>query len=101
MWIGNPFEESLSGHSVCRWHLQIWSPASSRTSGAITVAIEKRRKYAVPRLHIPCGTNYLTAGEWNRAAAANNRVELMLNPAPASERAGPRPRSAPKTRPGR
>jgi hypothetical protein len=52
-----------------------------RTAGAITVAVENA---AVPRpaAAYPARTDSLTAGDWNRAAAANNRVEYVAETAP-------------------
>jgi hypothetical protein len=46
-----------------------------RTAGAITVAIENAGT-ARPSAPYPARVESLTAGEWNRAAAANNRVEF-------------------------
>jgi hypothetical protein len=46
-----------------------------RTAGAITVAIENAGG-ARPSTPYPARVESLTAGEWNRAAAANNRVEF-------------------------
>jgi CheY-like chemotaxis protein len=74
--IGNPFEESLSGQQ--RQSLafaNLIAGVRQRTSGAITVAIETGGS-ARPSTPYPARTEGLTAGEWNRAAAANNRVEF-------------------------
>ena len=46
-----------------------------RTAGAITVAIENGGS-GRPLTSYPARTESLTAGEWNRAAAANNRAGL-------------------------
>jgi CheY-like chemotaxis protein len=80
--IGNPFEESLSGQqrqSIAFANLV--AGVKQRTAGAITVAVENS---ASPRAATPypARTDSLTAGEWNRAAAANNRVEYAADPAP-------------------
>jgi CheY-like chemotaxis protein len=74
--IGNPFEESLSGQQ--RQSLafaNLIAGVRQRTAGATTVAIENAGS---TRLSTPYPTRNesLTAGEWNRAAAANNRVEF-------------------------
>lgn len=74
--VGNPFDESLSGQQ--RQSLafaNLVAGVRQRTLGAITVAIENAgsTRAAVP---YPARTEGLTAGEWNRAAAANNRVEF-------------------------
>jgi CheY-like chemotaxis protein len=74
--VGNPFEESLSGQQ--RQSLafaNLIAGVRQRTGGAITVAIENAGS-ARPSTPYPARTESLTAGEWNRAAAANNRVEF-------------------------
>jgi hypothetical protein len=74
--VGNPFEESLSGQQ--RQSLafaNLIAGVRQRTSGAITVAIENLGT-AHPSAPYPVRIDSLTAGEWNRAAAANNRVEF-------------------------
>jgi CheY-like chemotaxis protein len=75
--VGNPFEESLSGQQ--RQSLafaNLVAGIRQRTSGAITVAFENAgaSHAAIP---YPQRNELLTAGEWNRAAAANNRVEFV------------------------
>jgi CheY-like chemotaxis protein len=74
--IGNPFEESLSGQQ--RQSLafaNLIAGVHQRTAGAITVAIENAGS-AHPSAPYPVRVESLTAGEWNRAAVANNRVEF-------------------------
>jgi CheY-like chemotaxis protein len=74
--VGNPFEEALSGQQ--RQSLafaNLISGVRQRTAGAITVAIESAGNVR-PVAAYPARTESLTAGEWNRAAAANNRVEF-------------------------
>jgi CheY-like chemotaxis protein len=74
--VGNPFEESLSGQQ--RQSLafaNLIAGVRQRTAGAITVAIENGGS-AHPSTPYPARNESLTAGEWNRAAAANNRVEF-------------------------
>jgi CheY-like chemotaxis protein len=80
--VGNPFEESLSGQqrqSIAFANLV--SGVRQRTAGAITVAVENSAsaRAATP---YPPRTDALTAGDWNRAAAANNRVEYAAEAAP-------------------
>jgi CheY-like chemotaxis protein len=85
--IGNPFEDSLSGQQ--RQSLafaNLIAGVRQRTAGAINVAIENGGG-AHPSTPYPARTESLTAGEWNRAAAANNRVEFVAEaaaPAPAA-----------------
>lgn len=81
--IGNPFEDSLSAQqreSISFANLV--AGVRQRTSGAITVTFENpgAPRPAVP---YPARTDALTAGEWNRAAAQNNRVEFAAEPAAA------------------
>ena len=74
--IGNPFEESLLGQQ--RQSLafaNLIAGVRQRTAGAITVAIENAGS-AHPSAPYPVRVESLTAGEWNRAAVANNRVEF-------------------------
>jgi CheY-like chemotaxis protein len=74
--VGNPFEESLSGQQ--RQSLafaNLIAGVRQRTAGAITVAIENAGSTR-PSVPYPTRIDTLTAGEWNRAAAANNRVEF-------------------------
>jgi CheY-like chemotaxis protein len=74
--VGNPFEESLSGQQ--RQSLafaNLIAGMRQRTAGAITVAIENAGS-GRPISPYPARVEPLTAGEWNRAAAANNRVEF-------------------------
>jgi CheY-like chemotaxis protein len=74
--VGNPFEEALTAQQ--RQSLAFANLVASvrqRTSGAITVIIENAgaSRSVAP---YPPRIETVTAGEWNRAAAANNRVEF-------------------------
>jgi CheY-like chemotaxis protein len=74
--IGNPLDEALSGQQ--RQSLafaNLIAGVRQRTSGTITVALESTGT-AHAGTPYPTRTESLTAGEWNRAAAANNRVEF-------------------------
>ncbi len=80
--MGNPFDESLTSQQ--RQSLafaNLVSGVRQRTGGAITVVIESTGN---PRTFAPYPprNESVTAGEWNRAAAANNRVEFSAEPAP-------------------
>jgi hypothetical protein len=80
--VGNPFEDALSAQqrqSVAFANLV--ASVRQRTAGAISVVVDTG---GVSRATFPypARTEYLTAGEWNRAAAANNRVDFALEPAP-------------------
>jgi CheY-like chemotaxis protein len=81
--VGNPFEESLTAQQ--RQSLafaNLIAGVRQRTSGAITVVIENAggTRSATP---YPARNESLTAGEWNKAAAANNRVEFAAEPSAA------------------
>jgi CheY-like chemotaxis protein len=78
--IGNPFEESLSGQQ--RQSLafgNLVAGVRERTNGAIAVTIENGADTRVVAPY-PARSASLTAGEWNKAAAANNRVEFTVVP---------------------
>jgi CheY-like chemotaxis protein len=80
--IGNPFEESLSGQQ--RQSLafaNLIAGARQRTAGAISVVVETAGSSKVATAYPP-RSDGLTAGEWNRAASANNRVEYTTEAAP-------------------
>jgi CheY-like chemotaxis protein len=87
--MGNPFEESLSGQQ--RQSLafaNLIAGVRQRTAGAITVAMESGGS-GRPSISYPPRTESLTAGEWNRAAAANNRVEFTAESAGGPAAPGP------------
>jgi CheY-like chemotaxis protein len=78
---GNPFDEALTNQQ--RQSLafaNLVAGVRQRTAGAITVAIDSvgNSRVAVP---YPTRSESLTAGEWNRAAAANNRVDFTAEAA--------------------
>lgn len=80
--IGNPFEDSLSGQQ--RQSLafaNLVAGVRQRTSGAITVSVESGGATRNAMAY-PTKSDSLTAGEWNKAAAANNRVEFSMESAP-------------------
>jgi CheY-like chemotaxis protein len=78
--MGNPFEESLSGQqrqSIAFANLV--AGVRQRTAGAITVVFDNAGT-SHPLMPYPPRNDSLTAGEWNRAATANNRVEFAAEP---------------------
>jgi CheY-like chemotaxis protein len=80
--VGNPFDESLTVQQ--RQSLDFANLVASvrqRSSGAINVLIENAGGTR-PATPYPQRSESLTAGEWNRAAAFNNRVEFSAEPAP-------------------
>jgi hypothetical protein len=50
-----------------------------RSSGAISVVTDNAGN-ARPAVPYPARSESVTAGEWNKAAAANNRVEYLAQP---------------------
>jgi CheY-like chemotaxis protein len=79
--VGNPFEDSLSGQQ--RQSLSfanLVAGVRQRTAGAINVVTENAASPRAPTAYPP-HSDTLTAGEWNRAASANNRVEYAVEPA--------------------
>jgi CheY-like chemotaxis protein len=80
--VGNPFDESLTSQQ--RQSLAFANLVASvrqRTAGAISVVIDNSGA-AHAALPYPQRSDALTAGEWNRAAAANNRVDFVAEPSP-------------------
>jgi CheY-like chemotaxis protein len=76
--IGNPLDEALSGQQ--RQSLafaNLVAGVRQRTAGAITVALESAGT-AHPGTPYPARGDSVTAGDWNKAAAANNRVEFAV-----------------------
>jgi len=76
--IGNPLDEALSGQQ--RQSLafaNLVAGVRQRTAGAITVALESAGT-SHPGTPYPARTDSLTAGDWNKAAVANNRVEFAV-----------------------
>ena len=76
--IGNPLDEALSGQQ--RQSLafaNLVAGVRQRTAGGITVALESIGT-AHPGTPYPARSDTLTAGDWNKAAAANNRVEFSV-----------------------
>jgi CheY-like chemotaxis protein len=81
--LGNPFEDSLSGEQ--RQSLafaNLVAGVRQRSAGQISVSMENAGS-SRPATAYPARNETLTAGEWNRAAAANNRVEFVPEPTPA------------------
>ena len=80
--VGNPFEESLASQQ--RQSLAFANMVASvrqRSGGAISVIIDGGPE-THPVAPYPPHSDSLTAGEWNKAAAANNRVEFDADPGP-------------------
>jgi CheY-like chemotaxis protein len=78
--IGNPFDESLSDQQrESLAFANLIAGVRQRTGGAIAVALESAGTSRASTPY-PARTDTLTAGDWNRAAAANNRVEFSTEP---------------------
>jgi CheY-like chemotaxis protein len=80
--VGNPFEESLTTQQ--RQSLafaNLLAGVRQRSSGTISVVLDNAGT-ARPAMAYPPRSDTLTAGEWNRVAAANNRVEFAADAAP-------------------
>jgi CheY-like chemotaxis protein len=76
--VGNPSEDSLS--SAQRTPLALANLAAdirATTHGALEVQVAMGDAANVLAPY-PAAATYLTAGEWNRAASANNRVEIRV-----------------------
>jgi CheY-like chemotaxis protein len=80
--IGNPFEESLTAQQ--RQSLafaNLVAGVRQRSAGTISVILETAGSSRLAAAY-PARSDSLTAGEWNRAAAANNRVEFTTEATP-------------------
>jgi CheY-like chemotaxis protein len=79
--VGNPFEDSLSGQQrLSLSFANLVAGVRQRTAGAINVVTENAASPHAAAAYPP-RSDALTAGEWNRAASANNRVEYSVEPA--------------------
>jgi hypothetical protein len=74
--IGNPYDDGLS--TAQRQSLAFANLASALRQGDAGIAIEVSHQGRQPRVAYPQadGSTKLTAGEWNRIAALDNRVEF-------------------------
>jgi CheY-like chemotaxis protein len=78
--IGNPYEESLpQPQRQSLAFANLLAGVRQRSGGTISVVIENVGS-SRPASPYPPRTEALTAGEWNRAAASNNRVEFTAEP---------------------
>ncbi|MFI4891425.1 MAG: response regulator [Steroidobacterales bacterium] len=78
--IGNPSEDSsFAQQRQSLAFANLIAGIRQRTSGAISVAIDASSN-ARPAAAYPQRSETLTAGDWNKAAAANNRVEFTFEP---------------------
>ncbi len=77
--VGNPSDDALSGSQRTPLALaNLSGDIRSSTHGAlqVQVAVGDAGSLLAP---YPPVVSYLTAGEWNRAASANNRVEIRVH----------------------
>jgi CheY-like chemotaxis protein len=80
--VGNPFDESLSSQQ--RQSLAFANMVAGvrqRTGGAISVVVDNGGSPHAASPY-PQRSDSLTAAEWNRAAASNNRVDFVAEPGP-------------------
>ncbi len=77
--IGNPFEDALTvGQRQSTDYATAVTAIGQVTHGAIQVAtVNSGRK---PAIAYPPQSDALTAGEWNQAAARNQRIEITIEP---------------------
>jgi CheY-like chemotaxis protein len=79
--IGNPSEDSsFAQQRQSLAFANLTGGVRQRTAGAISVAIETSSTVR-PSATYPVRSETLTAGDWNKVAAANNRVEFSFEPA--------------------
>ena len=87
--VGNPAEEAAAG--LQRQSLafaNLIAGVRQRSGGAISVVTDNAVG-AHPAVAYPARSESATAGEWNKAAAANNRVEYFAQPSPAGGASAP------------
>jgi len=78
--VGNPLDDASAGQP--RQSLafaNLVAGIRQRTAGAIAVSIDNTAGPR-PAVAYPARSESLTAGEWNKAALANNRVEFLAEP---------------------
>ena len=83
--VGNPFDENQS--AALREPLAFANLAGTvrqQSNGAIRVQLTNGAADTTA-MPYPAMTDKLTAGEWNRAAAANNRIVIQIKPADAGQ----------------
>jgi hypothetical protein len=79
---GNPFEDGLTGAQ--RQSLpfaNLITGVRKETGGTIAVALSGQGRKPQVQYPDPTQNEKLTAGDWNRIAARNNRVEFSVEPA--------------------
>ena len=76
--VGNPSEEALSSSQRTPLVLaNLFGEIRSTTHGTLDAQVSVGDPTSVVTPY-PTASGYLTAGEWNRAASANNRVEIRM-----------------------
>jgi len=81
--VGNPLDDAASGQSrESLAFANLVAGIRQRTAGAIAVTIDATPNPR-PAVPYPARGESLTAGEWNKAALANNRVEFVAEPGTA------------------
>jgi CheY-like chemotaxis protein len=77
--VGNPSDDALSGSQRTPLALaNLIGDIRSSTHGALQVQVAAGDAGSV-LVPYPAVVSYLTAGDWNRAAGANNRVEIRVH----------------------
>lgn len=79
--IGNPVDATGTAEHESVAFANMVSAARSRSHGALDVQLSSGSADEVITPYPPV-TAFLTTGEWNRAAATNNRVEVRVRPQP-------------------
>ena len=79
--IGNPVDATGAANRESVAFANMASAARSRSRGALDIQLSSGGADEVITPY-PSVTAFLTTGEWNRAAATNNRVEVRAHPQP-------------------
>jgi CheY-like chemotaxis protein len=81
--VGNPFDDSLTAQQRQSVDFANLVASVRQHAGAGINVIVENAGSSRPAAPYPQRNEYLTAGEWNRAAAFNNRVEFTAEPSAA------------------
>jgi CheY-like chemotaxis protein len=77
--VGNPHEEALvSSQRETVGYANLVGEFRVATRGVLDIRLSPPGDYSGTAIPYPQVSSTLTAGEWNRAAAANNRLEIRL-----------------------
>ena len=86
--VGNPQDSMRSAQRESVAFANMLAAMRQRSNGTLDIQVSNGTVDEVASAY-PAITDSLTAGEWNRAAMQNNRVELRWSPRPVTAAATP------------